>query len=98
MMRAIFENAECEEEHVLNYKCSIKGHQVWSRRKAKEHMMLYDDYFPPMRYSNPIYSVDPGCSNMCSNASTKVSGPMMISSSRRRMSLTALDYLVARSS
>nr|XP_020193989.1 uncharacterized protein LOC109779775 [Aegilops tauschii subsp. strangulata] len=39
MMQAVFEDAEHEEEHVLNFKGSIKGHRVFNRNRS------YDDYF-----------------------------------------------------
>ncbi|XP_020155544.1 uncharacterized protein [Aegilops tauschii subsp. strangulata] len=47
MMQAVLEDAECAEEHVLNFKGSIKGHRVLNRNRAHGHLTLMADYFAP---------------------------------------------------
>ncbi|XP_020194149.1 uncharacterized protein [Aegilops tauschii subsp. strangulata] len=47
MMQAVLEDAECAEEHVLNFKGSINGHRVLNRNKARGHLTLMADYFAP---------------------------------------------------
>ena len=43
IMQAILEDAERAEEHVLNFKGSIKGHQVLERNRARGHLTLMVD-------------------------------------------------------
>ena len=45
MMQAVLEEAERREEHVLNFKGSIKGHRVLNRNRAGSHFTLMADYF-----------------------------------------------------
>ncbi|XP_020185484.1 uncharacterized protein [Aegilops tauschii subsp. strangulata] len=45
MMHAMLADAEHAEEHVLNFKGSIKGHRVLGRNRARSHLTLMDDYF-----------------------------------------------------
>ncbi|XP_020149206.1 uncharacterized protein [Aegilops tauschii subsp. strangulata] len=45
MMQAVLEGAEGTEEHVLNFKGSIKGHRVLNRNRARGHLTLMADYF-----------------------------------------------------
>ena len=45
MMQADIEDAERAEEHVLNFKGSIKGHRVLKRNRARGHLTLMVDYF-----------------------------------------------------
>jgi hypothetical protein len=47
MMQAVLEDAEHAEEHVLNFKGSIKGHRVLNRNRARGHLTLMADYFAP---------------------------------------------------
>uniref|UniRef100_A0A453EBC2 Uncharacterized protein n=2 Tax=Aegilops tauschii subsp. strangulata TaxID=200361 RepID=A0A453EBC2_AEGTS len=47
MMLAVLEEAEREEEHILNFKGSIKGHRVLNRNRARGHLTLMADYFVP---------------------------------------------------
>ena len=47
MMQAVLEDAERAEEHVLNFKGSIKGHRVLNCNRARGHLTLMDDYFSP---------------------------------------------------
>ena len=46
-MQAVLEDAERAEEHVLNFKGSIKGHRVLNRNRAPCHLTLMADYFHP---------------------------------------------------
>ena len=48
MMQAVLEDAERAEEHVLNFKGSIKGHRVLNRNRARDHLTLMADYFAPL--------------------------------------------------
>ncbi|XP_020152927.1 uncharacterized protein [Aegilops tauschii subsp. strangulata] len=45
MMQAVLEGVERAEEHVLNFKGSIKGHRVLSRNRARWQLTLMADYF-----------------------------------------------------
>ncbi|XP_020156014.1 uncharacterized protein [Aegilops tauschii subsp. strangulata] len=47
IMRAILEDAERAEEHVLNFKGSAKVHRVLNCNRAHGHLTLVDDYFAP---------------------------------------------------
>nr|XP_020165219.1 uncharacterized protein LOC109750675 [Aegilops tauschii subsp. strangulata] len=47
MMQVVLEDMECAEEHVLNFKGSIKGHRVLNRNRARNHLTLMTDYFAP---------------------------------------------------
>ena len=47
MMQAVFADTERVEEHVLNFKRSIKGHRVLNRNRTRGHLTLMDDYFSP---------------------------------------------------
>ena len=44
MMHAVLEDAEHAEEHVLNFKGSIKGHRVLNRNSVRDHLTLMADY------------------------------------------------------
>ncbi|KAI4994359.1 hypothetical protein ZWY2020_029407 [Hordeum vulgare] len=44
-MKAVLEDVERAEEHVLNFKGSIKGHRVLNRDRARGQLTLIDDYF-----------------------------------------------------
>ncbi|XP_020171262.1 uncharacterized protein [Aegilops tauschii subsp. strangulata] len=46
-MQTVLEDVECAEEHVLDFKGSIKGHQVLNRNRARGHLTLMADYFAP---------------------------------------------------
>jgi hypothetical protein len=45
MMQVVLEDAEQADEHVLNFKGSIKGHRVLNRNRARGHLTLMNDYF-----------------------------------------------------
>ncbi|KAM3193705.1 hypothetical protein ACQJBY_070370 [Aegilops geniculata] len=45
MMQVALEDVKRAEEHVLNFKGSIKGHRVVNRNRARRHLILMDDYF-----------------------------------------------------
>ncbi|KAE8773485.1 putative glutathione S-transferase GSTU6 [Hordeum vulgare] len=45
MMHAVLENAKHAEKHVLNFKGSIKTHQVLNHNRTRDHLTLMDDYF-----------------------------------------------------
>ena len=47
MMQAVLEDMKRAEEHVLNFKGSIKGHRVLNRNRAHDHLTLMTDYFAP---------------------------------------------------
>ncbi|XP_020149491.1 uncharacterized protein [Aegilops tauschii subsp. strangulata] len=47
MMQVILKDVKQEEEHVLNFKGSIKGHRVLNRNRALDHLTLMADYFAP---------------------------------------------------
>ena len=47
MMQAVLEGAERTEEHVLNFKGSIKGRRVLNRNRAGGHLTPMADYFAP---------------------------------------------------
>ena len=47
MMQAVLEDAKRPEEHVLNFKGSIKGHRVLNRNRARGHLTLMSDYLAP---------------------------------------------------
>ena len=47
MMQVVLADAERAEEHVLNFKGSIKGHRVLNRNRAHDHLTLMTDYFAP---------------------------------------------------
>jgi hypothetical protein len=57
MMQAVQVDGESAEEHVLNFKGSIKGHRVLNRKRARGHLTLMDNYFAPMLYSLTIFSM-----------------------------------------
>ena len=46
-MQTVLEDAERVEEHVLNFKGSIKGLRVLNHNRAREHLTLMADYFAP---------------------------------------------------
>ena len=43
MMQAVLADVERAEEHVVNFKGSIKGHRVLNRHKAHGHLTPMDD-------------------------------------------------------
>ena len=43
MMQEVLANAECAEEHVLNFTGSIKGYRVLNRNRARSHLTLMND-------------------------------------------------------
>lgn len=45
MMQEVLADVERAEEHVQNFKGSIKGHRMLNRKRAREHLTLMDDYF-----------------------------------------------------
>ncbi|XP_020192193.1 uncharacterized protein [Aegilops tauschii subsp. strangulata] len=47
MMQAVLEDAERMEEHVLNFKGSIKDHRVLNYNRARDHFTLIASYFSP---------------------------------------------------
>ncbi|XP_020154974.1 uncharacterized protein [Aegilops tauschii subsp. strangulata] len=47
MMRAVLEDVERAEKHVLNFKGAIKGHRVLNRNRARGHLILMANYFAP---------------------------------------------------
>ncbi|KAE8804643.1 putative glutathione S-transferase GSTU6 [Hordeum vulgare] len=47
MMQTVLEDAEGVEEHVLNFKGSVKNHQVIKLNSVREHLTLMTDYFAP---------------------------------------------------
>ena len=47
MMQVVLEDAERAEDHVLNFKGSIKGHRVLNRNRARRHLTLMAAYFAP---------------------------------------------------
>ncbi|XP_020172460.1 uncharacterized protein [Aegilops tauschii subsp. strangulata] len=47
MMHVVLEDTEHAEEHVLNFKGSIKGHRLLNRNRAHDHLTLMADYFTP---------------------------------------------------
>nr|XP_020173952.1 uncharacterized protein LOC109759544 [Aegilops tauschii subsp. strangulata] len=47
MMQTVLADAERAEEHVLNFKGSIKGHRMLNCNQARDHWTLMDDYFAP---------------------------------------------------
>jgi hypothetical protein len=81
MMQAVVEDAERAEEHVLNFKGSIKGHRVLNRNRACDHLTLMADYFARMHSSLTIFAGVFGCARPSSIVCTMVSGPMMTTSS-----------------
>ena len=47
MMQAVLSDVERADEHVLNFKGSIKGHQVLNRSRVHAHLALMTDYYAP---------------------------------------------------
>uniref|UniRef100_A0A453LH54 Uncharacterized protein n=1 Tax=Aegilops tauschii subsp. strangulata TaxID=200361 RepID=A0A453LH54_AEGTS len=47
MMQAVLEHVDRVDDHVLNFKGSIKGHRVLNRNRARRHLTLMADYFAP---------------------------------------------------
>ena len=45
MMQAVLEDAERAEEHVLNFKGSVKGQRVLKCNRVRGHLTLMTDYF-----------------------------------------------------
>ncbi|XP_020192295.1 uncharacterized protein [Aegilops tauschii subsp. strangulata] len=64
MMQAFLADAVHAEEHVLNFKGSIKGHRVFSRNKARGHLTLMDNYFAPDALLAENLAVTFGCEKM----------------------------------
>jgi hypothetical protein len=60
MMYAVLEDAQRAEEHVVNFKESIKGHRVLNWKRARGHMMLMDDYCVPNVLFESFTAVDSG--------------------------------------
>src|SRR5664279_800005 len=51
-MMSIQEEMEKKEEHVLNFRGSIKGRIVMPRDRIKGARDLYNDYFRPVSYTH----------------------------------------------
>lgn len=77
MMQVVLEDAKRAEEHVLNFKGSIKAHGVLNRNRACGHLTLMADYFAPDALFASVF----GCTRLSSIVCTMASDPTMNTSS-----------------